>query len=69
MKDILDVSIDFKNYASIKEEEIEEFDNSFKVPDVCLLPSVQDCGDARKNKKKKSIKKDLFCIKDIKSEL
>lgn len=56
--DVLDVSIDFKNFTAIKNEnEIKEFDNLFKVPEVCLSSTVQDCGD---NKKKKFFQKMEF---------
>lgn len=43
--DVLDVSIDFKDFTSIKKEEETEFDNLFRVPEVCLSSTVRDCGD------------------------
>lgn len=46
--DTLDVSIDFKDFTPIKKEEETEFDNLFKVPEVCLLKTVHDCANSVK---------------------
>ena len=53
--DTLDVSIDFKDFTPIKEEEEEEFDNLFKVPEVCLLKTVHNCGDSVKFEEKNNL--------------
>jgi len=46
VKDAIDVTIEFKEFQHIAEDDIEAFDATFQIPQICLGSRVMSCDEA-----------------------